>query len=203
MAEETRIEGEGDVQEFQRGPEYQDYLRTCRRQIDELLRSKGISNINEISDENEASELRKEIQGIMTSNKPKLMKNEKLAALAGKPTRFETATQYYQRKHPGNYVRFCNRNDLIQSDWMSKGMKKVVAEDDTFGPKGEFIYDGDLILMECPRQVYVENVRKPAHEKREYRKTILENVQQSFAEEGARAGVETFGKVKGVVTDSP
>lgn len=203
MAEETKIEGEGETQEFQRGPEYQDYLRTCRKQVSEFLDSIGVKNVNEISDPNEEKEVRSKIKEIMESNKPKLMRNEKLAALAGKPTRFESATEYYQRKRPGNYFRFCNRNDLIQSDWMSKGMKKVIAEDDKFGNKGEPIYDGDLVLMECPRQVYVDNVRKPAKEKADYRKNILENVQQAFAEEGARAGVETFGKIGGVVTDKP
>jgi len=196
-------QGEPDMEDFQKGPEYQQYLKTCRRQITEYLASKGISNVNEIIDRNEAAEVRAEIKKIMDSNKPKLMRNEKLAALAGRPTRFETATEYYQRKFPGMYFRFCNRNDIIQSDWMSKGMKKTVAIDDKFGETGQFIYDGDLVLMQCPRQVYVDNVRKPAKEKSDYRKQALENIQQAFEEDGAKLGVETFGKRKAVVTDEP
>lgn len=193
--------GDPEVEEFQRSPEYQKYLKTCKRMVEELLSSKGISNLNEVSDPNERADLRAEIEAIFRDNKPKLNRNEKLAALAGKPTRFETATEYYQRKNPGTYYRFCNTNPVIQSDWQSKGMKIVIAEDDKFGEKGEPIRDGDLILMCCPRAAYIENVRKPAKERMDYRKKALENVQQSFQAEGEQAGVETFGKVKSVVTD--
>lgn len=193
--------GDPETEEFQRSPEYQKYLKTCRRLVTELLDSQGISNLNEVTDPNERKELQEKINEILLSNKPKLNRDPKLMAQAGRPTRFETATEYYQRKYPGMYFRMCNTNPIIQSDWQSKGLKIHLAEDDKFGAKGEPIRDADLVLMSCPRGNYVENVRKPNKERMDYRKRVLENIQDQFAAEGERVGTETFGKVKSVTTD--
>jgi len=190
----------GDQRDFQQSPEYRGYLAACRGQVTALLDKFGVSNVNEITDPEEAADLRARIKEILESNKPKLTDKQAVKRSLSMPTLYETATEYYQRKYPGTKFRFCNRNDKIQADWRSKGFKPVVAEDDKFGDKGALITDGDLVLMSCPLEAFVENVRKPVKAKKDYRRKALTQIEDSFKEAGARAGVETFGSIKTKVT---
>jgi hypothetical protein len=189
-----------EQEEFMRSSEYQGYLKTCRGLIKSLLDSRGVTTLSEVTNREEANELRARIKEILDSNKPKATDRTAVQRSLSMPTLYETATEYYQRKNPGTKYRFCNRNDKIQADWRAKGFRPVVAEDDKFGDKGAQIIDGDLVLMSCPMEAFVENVRKPVKAKKDYRRNALTQIEQSFKESGARAGIETFGSIKTKVT---
>lgn len=164
-------------------------VREAHNLVVKILDKRGFDTLEEITDRSMKDEVREEINSALSSLEAKGTVVKK-SSDTGRPTLFETILEKYQRKDPSNKYRMCNTNSAVQSMWKSKGFS-VVTDD-----KGNMEKDGDLILMSCPMDTYIENVRQPIREKKASRRKAAQDTETRFKEEAARAGVETFGGIK-------
>jgi hypothetical protein len=87
----------------------------------------------------------------------------------------------------GKQYRFGSLNDQIRARRIEQGWV------DSKDKKGDPINIGDLRQMEMPVRQHEETIEKPRREKALKR---LRSVRDDFHNEGAKAGVDTFGDIK-------
>lgn len=164
------------------------FLREARGLIEKILDKRRYDSLEEITDLREKDEVRAEINEALKSLESKRV--VKVRSDRGKPALFESILEKHKREDPSTKYRMCNTASDIQAMWRSKGFTVVKDKD------GNTERDGDLILMSCPMDAFIENVRQPMREKKADRKKAITNIERQFKEEAAHLGVPTFGGIE-------